>query len=139
MSEMINKLSQEVNNAVTESMSDVQDYVNITLQKEYYRCGYECFNRSKGEIQRCVERCAAPVQRAGAILDSELNKFQERMSRSLLVCRDRVEAGGGSVEDDEGKLRELETCMEFSVREQLKTLPRLAEHIKSQITNQSRS
>jgi len=32
MSEMINKLSQEVNNAVTESMSDVQDYVNITLQ-----------------------------------------------------------------------------------------------------------
>jgi hypothetical protein len=76
MSEMINKLSQEVNNRVTESMSDVQDYVNITLQKEYYRCGYECFNRSKGEIQRCVERCAAPVQRAGAILDSELNKFQ---------------------------------------------------------------
>ncbi|KAH8932462.1 hypothetical protein BDL97_19G073200 [Sphagnum fallax] len=139
MSEMINKLSQEVNNAVTESMSDVQDYVNITLQKEYYRCGYECFNRSKGEIQRCVERCAAPVQRAGAILDSELNKFQERMSRSLLVCRDRVEAEGGSVEDDEGKLRELETCMEVSVQEQLKTLPRLAEHIKSQITNQSRS
>jgi hypothetical protein len=32
MSEMINKLSQEVNNRVTESMSDVQDYVNITLQ-----------------------------------------------------------------------------------------------------------
>ncbi len=61
------------------------------------------------------------------------------MSRSLLVCRDRVEAGGGSVEDDEGKLRELETCMEVSVQEQLKTLPRLAEHIKSQITNQSRS
>jgi hypothetical protein len=50
--------------------------VRVVGQKEYYRCGYECFNRSKGEIQRCVERCAAPVQRAGAILDSELNKFQ---------------------------------------------------------------
>jgi hypothetical protein len=32
MTEAINNLSQEVNNAVNESLSGVQDYVNITLQ-----------------------------------------------------------------------------------------------------------
>jgi hypothetical protein len=32
MPEAINRLAQEVNNAVNENLSDVQDYVNITLQ-----------------------------------------------------------------------------------------------------------
>ena len=32
MTEAINNLSQEVNNAVNESLAGVQDYVNITLQ-----------------------------------------------------------------------------------------------------------
>lgn len=52
-----------------------------------------------------------------------------------MVCRDRVEISGGSVEDDASKMREMEVCMETSVREQMKNLPKLAEHIKKQITN----
>ena len=32
MTDAINNLSQEVNNAVNESLAGVQDYVNITLQ-----------------------------------------------------------------------------------------------------------
>ncbi|XP_024360441.1 uncharacterized protein [Physcomitrium patens] len=141
MSESLNRLSQEVNHAVTENLAEVQDYVNITLQKEYYKCGYECFSKDKNQIQRCVERCSLPVERAGAILQNELNRFQERLQRSMMVCRDRVEISGGSVEDDASKMREMEVCMKTSVREQMKNLPKLAEHIKKQIasTDGSRS
>lgn len=57
------------------------------LQKEYYKCGYECFNRSKGEIPRCIERCSAPVERAGAILQNEMNRFQvSAFSLPLAEC-----------------------------------------------------
>ena len=56
-----------------------------------------------------------------------------------MVCRDRVESMGGSVEDDDGKIREMETCMEATAREQMKGLPRLAEHIKAQISNSGRN
>lgn len=139
MSEAINRLAQEVNNAVNENLSDVQDYVNITLQKDYYKCGYECFSKDKNDIQRCVKRCGVPVERAGAILQNELNRFQERLQRSMMVCRDRVEISGGSVDEDDSKMREIESCMETSVKEQMKNLPKLAEHIQKQISNSNTS
>lgn len=61
------------------------------------------------------------------------------MQRSMLVCRDRVEMSGGSIEEDEGKIKEMEKCMESTVREQMKNLPKLAEHIKKQITTSNTS
>lgn len=54
-----------------------------------------------------------------------------------MVCRDRVEISGGSVEEDDSKMREMETCMETSVKEQMKNLPKLAEHIQKQISTSS--
>lgn len=46
---------------------------------------------------------------------------------------------GGSIEEDEGKIKEMEKCMESTVREQMKNLPKLAEHIKKQITTSNTS
>jgi len=48
----------------------------VAFQKEYYKCGYDCFSKDKNDIQRCVQRCSVPVERAGAILQNELNRFQ---------------------------------------------------------------
>jgi len=62
-------------------------------------------------------------------------RAQERMQRSMMVCRDRVELSGGSVDEDDSKMKEMEICMESSIREQMKSLPKLAEHIKKQITS----
>lgn len=42
MSDSVNRLSQEVNNAVNENLSGVQDYVNITLQVLY--CVFPVFS-----------------------------------------------------------------------------------------------
>ena len=44
MSEAINRLSQEVNNAVNENLSGVQDHVNITLQVSCYALHVFSFN-----------------------------------------------------------------------------------------------
>ena len=52
-----------------------------------------------------------------------------------MVCRDKVEISGGSVEEDDSKMREMEICMETAVRDQMKNLPKLAEHIQRQISS----
>lgn len=44
MSEAINRLSHEVNNAVNENLSGVQDYVNVTLQVFHYALHGIAFN-----------------------------------------------------------------------------------------------
>ena len=65
--------------------------------------------------------------------------MQERLQRSMMVCRDRVEISGGSVDEDDSKMREMESCMETSVKEQMKNLPKLAEHIQKQISSSNTS
>lgn len=52
-----------------------------------------------------------------------------------MVCRDRVELAGGSVEEDDSKMKEMEVCMTSSVKEQMRNLPKLAEHIQKQISS----
>lgn len=62
------------------------------LQKEYYKCGYECFSKDKNDIQRCVQRCSVPVERAGAILQNELSRFQASID-IFLLCKLHITSG----------------------------------------------
>ncbi|KAJ4819499.1 Protein FAM136A [Rhynchospora pubera] len=92
VTERIKKKLDEVNAAAQEQLASVQDHVNFTLQKAYFKCAYECFDRSrKQEISNCVENCSVPVLNANNFVESEMAKFQERMNRSLMVCQDRFE------------------------------------------------
>ena len=60
------------------------------------------------------------------------NLLQERLSRSLMVCQDRFEAER-LVRQSDVSTRELEKCMEGVVKEQMKTLPHLANQVKSRL------
>lgn len=73
--------------------------------------------------------------RAALLLIVSLGKMglQERMERSFLTCRDKVEAYGGSIEGDEAKLQQMEQCMGTSLKEHMKTLPHLASSIQTKI------
>jgi len=48
------------------------------LQKAYFKCAHECFDRSKRqeEISNCVENCNIPLTNAQQIFDTEMGKFQ---------------------------------------------------------------
>ncbi|KAG6550811.1 hypothetical protein Mapa_007715 [Marchantia paleacea] len=132
----LNEMMDEVRKAVDDTMKPVQRYIYFTLQRSFYECGLNCFNNKKAtqnEIQSCLTKCQQPLQRAQMVVDNELTRFQERLERSFMVCRDKVESYDGIASDDGAKVRQMESCMEGSLREHMKVLPRLASNIQTQI------
>ncbi|KAL3683811.1 hypothetical protein R1sor_001833 [Riccia sorocarpa] len=137
MGESLNAMMEEVRKTVDETMMPVQRYIYFNLQRSFYECGLNCFNNKKAsqnEVQSCLNKCQQPLQRAQMVVDNELNRFQERLERSFMVCRDKVESYDGTPADDQTKLKQMESCMELSLQEHVKVLPRLASNIQAQIS-----
>uniref|UniRef100_A0A2P2JXV7 Protein FAM136A n=1 Tax=Rhizophora mucronata TaxID=61149 RepID=A0A2P2JXV7_RHIMU len=102
------------------------------LQRAYFKCAYECFDRSRRqeEIGNCVEHCSVPVVNAQQIFEDEMAKFQERLNRSLMVCQDKFEAAKLQKIGSEAVIS-LESCVEQTIQDNIKTLPHLAGRLKA--------
>ncbi|KAL5190721.1 Protein FAM136A [Glycine soja] len=122
---------EEVNVAAQTNLAPVQDYVNFTLQKAYFMCAYECFDRSKRqeEISSCVENCSIPLSNVQHTFDHEMAQFQERLNRSLMVCQDKYEAARLQKKND--AMNDFVSCADQSIQENIKTLPHLANKLKA--------
>ncbi|KAH7836220.1 hypothetical protein Vadar_033772 [Vaccinium darrowii] len=135
VTERLRRKLNEVNTAAHTHLFPVQDHVNFTLQQAYFSCAYRCFDRSRtqDEINRCVENCSVPVMRAQNLVESEMAKFQERMNRSLMVCQDKFEAAKlQQIKTD--AMKDLESCVDQSVQDSIKTLPHLVGSLKASLS-----
>ncbi|KAK1379391.1 Calcineurin-like metallo-phosphoesterase superfamily protein [Heracleum sosnowskyi] len=86
MQERLKHKLDQVNSAVQTQLSQVHDHVNFTLQKAYFRCAYECFDRRRKQenIGMCTENCSVPVLTAHHLVEDEMASFQEKLNRSLM-------------------------------------------------------
>ena len=57
------------------SARDISLYVNTQLSLK---------------VQRCVERCSGPAQRAQQFVQSELEQFQSSLGRCVQMCQDDI-------------------------------------------------
>ncbi|GMY32785.1 protein FAM136A-like [Fagus crenata] len=131
VSERVQQKLHDINIAAKEHLSPIQDHVNFTLQQAYFKCAYECFDRrrSQDQISNCVENCSVPVVRSQQMVENEMAKFQERLSRSLMVCQDKYEAA--KVQKKPGTMNDLESCVEQSTQDGIKMLPHLGDRLKA--------
>ncbi|KAL7219556.1 hypothetical protein ACSBR2_012582 [Camellia fascicularis] len=125
----------EVTTAAETQLSGVQDHVNFTLQQAYFRCAYECFDRSRtqDEINNCVENCSVPVLKAQNLVETEMAKFQERLNRSLMVCQDKFDTAK-TQQIGSDALKGLESCVDQSVQDSIKTLPHIVGRLKASLS-----
>ncbi|XP_028081177.1 protein FAM136A-like [Camellia sinensis] len=125
----------EVTTAAETQLSGVQDHVNFTLQQAYFRCAYECFDRrrTQDEINNCVENCSVPVLKAQNLVETEMAKFQERLNRSLMVCQDKFDAAK-TQQIGSDALKGLESCVDQSVQDSIKTLPHIVGRLKASLS-----
>ncbi|NXV81342.1 F136A protein, partial [Atlantisia rogersi] len=102
-------------------------------QGTMFRCSARCCEDSTAsmqQVQRCLERCQAPLAQAQAIVTAELENFQDRLSRCTLHCndkaRDALDAGG-----TEGRVRaQLDTCLAACGDDHLRLVPAMAKKMK---------
>ncbi|XP_028801731.1 protein FAM136A [Neltuma alba] len=133
-SQRLQQKLQEVNVAAQAHLAPVQDHVNFTLQKAYFRCAYECFDRSRKqeEITRCVENCSIPLSNAQQKFDHEMAQFQEKLNRSLMVCQDKYEAA--KMQKKPGAMNDMVSCADQSIQDGIKMLPLLADKLKASLS-----
>ncbi|KAK6116765.1 hypothetical protein DH2020_049498 [Rehmannia glutinosa] len=135
VNERLRQKLNEVNAAAQSHLAIVQDHINFTLQQAYFKCAYECFDRRKNqnEIGNCVEHCSAPVLNAQNLVESEMAKFQEKLSRSLTVCQDKYESSKLQPNSNYG-MKDLESCVELSVQDSINMMPHLAGKLKAYLS-----
>lgn len=56
----------------------IADSLIEQLQKAYFKCAYECFDRSRRqeEITNCVENCSIPLANVQQTFENEMAQFQ---------------------------------------------------------------
>ncbi|XP_076951653.1 uncharacterized protein LOC143625084 [Bidens hawaiensis] len=134
VTERLRQKLNEVNSAAQSHLGVVQDHVNFTLQKAYFKCAYECFDRRRkqDDISRCVENCSIPVLQAQNLVEGEMAKFQERLNRSLMVCQDKYESAKlQKIKTDAAQ--DMESCVNRSIDENIKALPHLVAKLKTSL------
>ncbi|KAK7259816.1 hypothetical protein RIF29_25431 [Crotalaria pallida] len=130
-SQRLRQKLDEVNEAAQTHLAPIQDHVNFTLQKAYFKCAHECFDRSRSqeEITNCVENCSVPLSRVQETLESEMAQFQESLQRSLMVCQDKYEAA--KLQQKPGAVNDLLSCADLSIKDGIKMLPLLTNKFKA--------
>ncbi|XP_010526571.1 PREDICTED: protein FAM136A [Tarenaya hassleriana] len=133
--ERIRRKVNEVSSAARSNLSPVQDHINFTLQRAYFKCAYECFDRTRtnGEISRCAENCSTPITNAQNQFENEMSLFQERLNRSLVVCQDKFEAAKLQKTRDKA-VDDLEHCVNQTVDDSVKMLPHLLTRLKKALS-----
>ncbi|KAK3204249.1 hypothetical protein Dsin_018295 [Dipteronia sinensis] len=132
VSERMRKKLDDVNKAAQSHLSPVQDHINFTLQKAYFKCAHECFDRTRKqeEISNCVEYCSVPVVNSQQHFESEMAKFQERLNRSLMVCQDKFESAKLQKTGSDAVIV-LESCVNQTIDDGIKSLPHLVGRLKN--------
>ncbi|EFJ29275.1 hypothetical protein SELMODRAFT_92880, partial [Selaginella moellendorffii] len=106
------------------------------LQKGFYKCAANCFDTFKTvtNIQACIEDCSIPAQTAQNVIRSEVARFQERINKSIIHCKEKFEEERDSHRNTENQIAEkAQHCIESAVREHIIRIPSLTATIKSQI------
>ncbi|CAF2052034.1 hypothetical protein BRARA_I05439 [Brassica rapa] len=132
VTERLRRKLEEVNVSAQSQLSPIQDHINFTLQQAYFKCAYECFDRSRKqeEIANCVEHCSVPVVKSQQYFEGEMAQFQERMNRSLMVCQDKFEASKLH-KNRVDAAKDMEGCVNQSIEESLNTLPHIVQRMKT--------
>ncbi|KAL0920877.1 hypothetical protein M5K25_007892 [Dendrobium thyrsiflorum] len=135
VTDKIRRKLEEVNIAAQNQLQPIQDHVNFTLQQSYFKCAYECFDRSRRqeEINSCVESCSVPVLKANNLVEAEMAQFQERMNRSLMVCQDKFEAAKLQ-QMKTGAMGELEACVNQAIDDNIRVLPHIVNRLNNSLS-----
>jgi len=123
--------------------SAIKDFINTIdrsklrgLERNMHLCAAECCSDSAANVEdvhRCIEKCQGPTQRAQQYVQSELERFQETLSRCVLQCQDDVKdkVGPKTSEAEISRYRgEFETCAISCCDKNIARLPTLMEKLK---------
>ncbi|CAH8514829.1 unnamed protein product [Heterobilharzia americana] len=136
----LNKLQNEYHKTVENALSGLDTTYLRKIQANYFRCGLKCCEDPDApvtEVQRCIERCEAPLSHAHELMQSEVTTFQTRIQQCAAECSNQVrDKLSLNATDSQLKKAQQEVliCSQKCVDNQLSNgLPALISRLKEQL------
>jgi len=124
--------------------SAIKDFVNTvdrsflrSYERRMHLCAAECCSDQAAyveDVHRCIESCQAPARKSQQYVQSELERFQESLSRCVLQCQDEVKdkVGPKTTEAEISGFRtEFENCAIACCDKSITKLPPLMDKLKA--------
>merc|ERR1719468_628379 len=96
-----------------------------------FRCSANCCDNqslSQTDMQRCLETCSAPAQKADQYMQGEMQDMQDRFQRCAMACADKEKDQG--LNSSQLNKAAMETCVAECGDEMLKLLPTYTTRMK---------
>ncbi|CAD7077472.1 unnamed protein product [Hermetia illucens] len=134
---MIEQQRQRVEQEMTKLVDEMDKTYLRKMQVEMHKCAAKCCEdqtSSIDSVQRCVDRCAAPLTSAQKYVHKELEEFQGRLQRCVMQCNDdvKVQMSANPSEDEIAKFTaQFERCAVKCVDKHVGLIPSMLKTIKS--------
>jgi hypothetical protein len=105
------------------------------MERQMHLCAADCCSQKDAnidEVHECVERCQASTMNAQKLVQSELERFQEALSRCVLSCQDDIKdkVTPSTPDSDVAKYKaEFDTCAISCCDKNVARLPTLSKKV----------
>ena len=132
---MAEEAQHRVQSAIRNFVNDVDRTHLRGMERSMHLCAADCCTDTKSSINdvlACKERCEGPTLRAQRFVQSELERFQEALSRCVLGCqddiRDKVTPNATEAEIDKYR-KEFDACAIKCCDSNVARLPMLSKKV----------
>jgi len=90
---MAQKAEAKVQSAITALVDDVDKSFLRNKQYEMHTCASKCCldkTLSVQQVNECISDCSVPLKTGQTIFQRELEDFQSRLQRCVMVCQDDI-------------------------------------------------
>ncbi|KXJ83409.1 protein FAM136A [Aedes albopictus] len=101
---MVEQQKQRIELELSRRVDELDRTILRKMQGEMHECAARCCrdtNASMDSVQRCIEACSTPVQRAQQHVEQELGNFNNRLQRCVMDCNDSIKDKMGPKPSDE--------------------------------------
>ncbi|XP_028318716.1 protein FAM136A [Gouania willdenowi] len=106
------------------------------MQGRMFRCSADCCDRSSDsmvQVHQCIERCHNPLAKAQGLVTSELEKFQDRLTRCTMHCNDKAKDLFDTGAKDSAVRGLMEQCVGSCVDDHMNLLPSMTRRLKENL------
>ncbi|XP_062334466.1 protein FAM136A [Osmerus eperlanus] len=106
------------------------------MQGRMFKCSAECCEHSTdsmSQVHHCIDRCHTPLAQAQGLVTSELEKFQDRLSRCTMHCNDKAKDLFDSGDKEPAVRALMESCVGSCVDDHVNLIPSMTRRLKDNL------
>uniref|UniRef100_A0A3Q2X3Q9 Protein FAM136A n=1 Tax=Haplochromis burtoni TaxID=8153 RepID=A0A3Q2X3Q9_HAPBU len=110
----------------------IEDMVQ-SLEKDHIRKMQVGYLQVQRRVHQCIETCHTPLAKAQGLVTSELEKFQDRLTRCTMTCNDKAKDLFDSGAKEPAVRSLMDRCVGSCVDDHVNLIPSMTRRLKENL------